>query len=161
MDVTDPSGRNWKVTRRLIQLPRWRGFGNLAGASDGVESAGIGDGLEGLVIGLLVVVALVLATVFVWPLVVLVAELVVAVLLLVVRLLLGRWTVVAETTGERMSWRVRGHKKSARFAAQIADTLRTGGALPVEASFESTLVSPEHVVSPEPERTGHVRVIRR
>ena len=139
VEITDPSGRRWTITRRLIRLPRWRGFGSPAGATDGLEAAGVGDGWEGLGVGLLVVVALVLATVFVWPLVVLVAELVAAIVLLLVRLLLGRWTVVAETTGERRSWRVRGHRESARFAARLADALRTGGALPVEDSFEATV----------------------
>ena len=102
-----------------------------------------------------------LATVFVWPLIVLIAELVAAIALLVARLLLGRWTVVAETTGERRSWRVRGHRESARFAAQLADVLRSGGALPVEDSFEATVVSDGQAVAPVPEQTGHVRVIRR
>jgi hypothetical protein len=161
MHVADPSGRNWTVTRRLIQLPRWRGFGDPDGAADGVQSVATGDSLESLVIGLLVVVALAFAFVFVWPLVVLIAEFVLAIGLVVVRLLFGRWTVVAETTGERRSWRVRGHRESARFAAHLADVLRTSGALPVEDSFESTVVANGEVVAPVAERTGHVRVIRR
>jgi hypothetical protein len=54
------------------------------------------------------VATLVVSVAFVWPVLVLVAELVAAGALLVVRLLLGRWTVVAETSGQRRSWRVRG-----------------------------------------------------
>ena len=161
MKVTDPSGRSWQIRRRLIQLPRWRGFGrpHLDAADAAVASTGDG-GLAGLVVGLIVVLMLALSVAFVWPLVVLIAELVGAILLLAVRLVLGRWTVVAETTGERRSWRVRGNGKSARFAAHLADVLRTTGALPVEDSFESTAASDGQAVSPVPERTGHVRVIR-
>lgn len=160
MQVTDPSGRSWQIRRRLIQLPRWRGFGRpRLDASDGVV-ASTGDGLESLVVGLLVVLAIALSIAFVWPLVVLIAEFVGAILLLAVRLLLGRWTVAAETTGERRSWRVRGNRESARFAAHLAEVLRTTGAPPVEESFESTAVSDGQAVSPVPERTGHVRVIR-
>ena len=161
MKVTDPSGRSWQIRRRLIQLPHWRGFGQPhLDAADGVAASTPGDGLESLVVGLLVVLAIALSIAFVWPLVVLIAELVGAILLLVVRLLLGRWTVVAETTGERRSWRVRGNRESARFAAHIADVLRTTGAPPVEDSFESTVAADGEAVPPAPERTGHVRVIR-
>jgi hypothetical protein len=133
MQVTDPSGRCWQIKRRLIQLPHWRHPRNpIAGAGDGADAAMIGDDLGAILVGLLVVVALALTFAFVWPLVLLIAELIGAALLVVWRLALGRWTVVAETDGERRSWRVRGHGAARRFAASLAELLRSGGALPFE-----------------------------
>lgn len=154
MDVTDPAGRTWRVERRLIQLPRWRGLGNATGASDGF-GAPVGDDLTGLLVGVALVIAVAVATIVVWPLLVLLGELILAGLLLVGRFLLGRWTVVAQTRDERRSWRVRGRRESERFAARVVESLRTGTALPHEDTFESTPVFP-----PAPEETGHVRVIR-
>ena len=88
-----------------------------------------------------------------------VVELVVAAILVAVRFLLGRWTVIAETTGERRTWRLRGNRESRRFAARLAELIRTGGALPVEEKFEST-PTPDDPGSP-PRPSGNVRVIRR
>ncbi len=160
MQVTDPSGKTWEVKRRLVQLPRWPGVGRPHfDVSDGVvASSGDGD-LASLAVGVAVVILLVLSVAFVWPLLVLVAELALAGLLLVGRFLLGRWTVVAETQGERRSWRIRGRERSRHFAAQLADLIRSGGSLPTEEMFESTPTPGGRVAPPEP--SGHVRVIRR
>ena len=102
---------------------------------------------------------LALSIAFVWPLIVFVLELVIAAVVLALRFVLGRWTVVAETTGERRTWSVRGNRESRRFAAHLADRIRNGSALPVEATFESTPTPGEPPSPPEP--SGHVRVIRR
>lgn len=162
MDVRDPSGRTWRVERRLIRLPRWRGFGRPSfDAADGVAASSGDGGLESLAIGLAVVILLVVSVAFVWPLLVLVAELVLAGVLLAGRFLLGRWTVVAETQGERRSWQVRGRGESRRFAAEVAESLRSGRALPTEHAFESLPTPPGQAPPHAPEQSGHVRVIRR
>ena len=90
MEIHDPSGRVWRVRRRLIQLPRWGGLNSPS--LDVADGLGVADGfgLDALLIGLLAVVTLVLCVVFVWPLVVFVVELVAAAVLLAVRFLLGR-----------------------------------------------------------------------
>jgi hypothetical protein len=131
VQVTDPSGRTWQVERRLIQLPRWRGFGEPVDGSDAV--LGTSDDLTGLLIAVGFAIALLIATVVVWPLLLFLAELLAAALLVGARLLLGRWTVVAETQDERKSWRIRGHGESKRFATQVVELLRSGSALPAPA----------------------------
>ena len=129
VEVHDPSGRSWRVERRLIQLPRWRGFGNADGAGDAF-GAPVGDDLTGILLGLALVIALVTATAVVWPLLVFVLELLAAALLVAARFLLGRWTVVAQTTNERRTWSVRGRQESTRFMASVAEAIRTGSSLP-------------------------------
>ncbi len=134
MQVTDPSGKTWRVERRLVQLPHWRRTRrpSLDGAVDGLDAVGYVDGLEALGIALAVLLVILLSIVFVFPLLILIVELVLAGLLLVGRFLLGRWTVVAVTHDERRSWHVRGHRESKRFAAEVADALRSGSVLPPE-----------------------------
>jgi hypothetical protein len=161
MRVNDPAGRAWEVRRQLIRLPRWRGFGRpTLDASDGVVAGSGGGGLGELVVGIAVVVTMVLAVAFVWPLVVLLIELAAGAVLIAVRLSIGRWTVVAETVGERNSWSVRGRARSAAFAADVADALRTGAGLPGGGSFESrpSVQLDEAELEARPS-SGHVRVL--
>src|SRR5437763_543721 len=109
MQVEDPSGGSWTVRRQHLRLPRWRGFRRpRLDERDVTSLTSEGGGLGELIGGLLIVATIALSIAFVWPLILLLLELVAAVVLIGVRFLLGRWTVVAETVGERYSWHVRG-----------------------------------------------------
>jgi hypothetical protein len=133
VQVTDPSGRTWRVERRLIELPHWRTVERPS--FDLARFAFSGENpVAGLLIGSAVAILMVLSFVFVFPLLILIAELVLAGLLLVAHFVFGRWTVIASTYGERKSWRVRGRRESQRLATQVADALRSGSVLPPEVA---------------------------
>jgi hypothetical protein len=139
VELKDPSGRIWSVERELVRRPRWRGFktAGLGWLENLDPLSGASDGWEGILIGVAIFLAIVLLIVAVWPLLILVAELVIALLVVGVRLVLGRWTVVAETPGGRYEWHVRGRSKSKAFAATVVSAVRHGHELPAGASFES------------------------
>ena len=61
-------------------------------------------------------------------------ELVAYGVVLVVRFFLGRWTVVAEMSGVRCSWPVRGREQSTAFAEKVASAIQTGSGLPAGGS---------------------------
>jgi len=130
IQVTDPSGRPWQVKRRLIQLPRWRGFGKPVDGSAFVAPDAVGDSFTAFLLGVAFVIALLIATVVVWPLLVFGVELLAAALLVAARFLLGRWTVVAQTTDQRRTWSVRGRQESARFMTAVSEAIRAGSPLP-------------------------------
>ncbi|MGZ4397265.1 MAG: hypothetical protein ACXVZ1_02500 [Gaiellaceae bacterium] len=75
-----------------------------------------------------------LALLFVFPLIVLLAELLIALFAVGLKLLLGRWTVVAESGDERLSWPIRGGARAAALAAEVAAALQTGLPLPDPAA---------------------------
>jgi hypothetical protein len=162
VDVREPSGRWWTVKRKLIRLPRFRGFGRpRLDASDGVVASSGSDGAAGLVVGVVVVVTLVLSVAFVWPVIVLLAELLFTAILVGIRFALGKWTVVAESVGERHTWRVRGRARATTFASEVAESLRLGRGIPAGGSFESRVsVETAEAQLSEPAASGHVRVIK-
>jgi hypothetical protein len=163
VEVKDRAGRTWVVNRRLVRRPAWRGFAKPRfDATDGVTASSGGGGLGDLAIGVVIVVTIVVSAALVWPVIVLLVELLVAAALLSVRFVLGRWTVVAETAGERNSWSVRGRRQAAALVAEAANALRTGDSLPGRASFESTASSGlTETELAKPPSSGHVRVNKR
>jgi hypothetical protein len=129
--------------------------------TDGVVASSGGGGLGDLAVGVVVVVTLVLSVAFVWPLIVLLVELLAALILIGVRFLLGRWTVIAETRGERNAWPIRGRARAASFAAEVADALRAGSAIPGGGSFESKpSAQAAEAELAKPASSGHVRVLK-
>ena len=88
-------------------------------------------------------------------------ELLAAAVLVGVRFFLGRWTVVAETVGERNAWPIRGRRRAASFAAEVADSLQTGRGLPSGGSFTSkaSVLAAEAELAKQAS-SGHVRVIK-
>ncbi len=159
MVVRDASGRTWKIERRLVRRPRWRGFrkvGDKLGASDafaplpGDIGGGIGEAIA-VVAGVLLLISVVI---FVWPLLLLALELVLVGVVAGVRLLFGRWTIVASTELNHEEWHVRGRARARSLVDEVAESLRTGRPLP--AGSASRLGAP---APPEPPR-GNVRVIR-
>jgi hypothetical protein len=159
--VTDPSGRTWTVERHVLRLPHRRRYREPdLDASDAL--VGMSEGLEGLAIGVVLLVVIVLTIAFVWPLVVLLAELVAAIAAMVVRFVLGRWTVAAGSQGERKTWPVRGMARSAAFAADVAAALCDGASL---ADLDPTR-APRPLSTPRfglraTGSSGHVRVHKR
>src|SRR5579862_7488318 len=160
--VIDPSGRSWRVSRRLFERPRFPGFGRpKLDTADGAIAGSGGGSFSDVLFGLALVVTFVLAVAFVWPLIVFALELLVAVVAVCVRAALGRWTVVAESLYERRSWPVRGRRASITLAGTVADALRHDGKLP-PASAATGRVSPiglgEAEIAHQPD-SGHVRVL--
>jgi hypothetical protein len=127
---------------------------------DGLDVASGADSLTSVLVAVVLLVTLVLVVVFVWPLLILLVELLAALVLFAVRFLLGRWTVVAETSGERHAWQVKGRARSAALVAEVATALRGGVELPGGGSFESR--PSDHLAEEalrDNQTTGHVRVI--
>src|SRR5262249_5449393 len=126
MVVRDPSGTSWEVTRRVFRRPGWSRLRRSDALDDGVSVApdaaiaGLDAGLTGLVVGVVVVVVTLLIVV-VWPLVLLLAELVVALVVVGFRLAVGRWTVVAESPHERLSWQVKGGRRANALVRDVAN----------------------------------------
>jgi hypothetical protein len=133
VDVTDPSGNAWHVDRRLIELPRWHGFGD----GDEGPSGDVADAVAAGPVGVMeFVFVVVLPTMLEF-----VAELAFAGFRRVGLRLLGRWTVIAESHAERRLWHVRGRRESERFATELVERLRIGSALPAAQLVEWKTVS--------------------
>jgi hypothetical protein len=130
--------------------------------SDGAALGAGGGGLGDFVFGLVVIVTIVLSVAFVWPLIVLLFELVVASIVFGIRFAMGRWTVVAETRGERHSWRVQSRRRATAPVAEVAAALRAGRLLPASANAEATSsvgLTEAEIAQRHP--SGHVRLIKR
>lgn len=158
--IAAADGRSWEIRRRVLRLPRWRGFAQpeLDPMSLAMDGTGM-DSVADVVLGLVVVALLVVALVFVWPLIVFGAQLLAAAVVVLVRVALGRWIVTAETDGERYEWRVRGRRSARELVDAIAESVRAGAALPAGAVFETT---PSLAVDPAARSapTGNVRVLK-
>jgi hypothetical protein len=163
--AVDPSGRAWRISRRLFMRPRFRGFGRPSG-SDAFDAAangfGLTDGLTGLALAIALIVA-VLAIITVWPIILFLIELVIVAAVGGTHAVLGRRLVVAESDREIRSWIVRGQSASARLEARVALALQEGTELPpgdrVEPVAAPAVLSEEDVAR----RPGSasVRVIAR
>src|SRR6187551_3429556 len=117
MRVEDPTGVEWDVTRRWLELvPLWR-FGR-QGASDlghGV-SGGSGD-VVAVIAGLVIFALLLLVGI---PLLLFLVALVAGIVGLATRLVFGRpWLVEARSERGELAWRVRGTRASRRAVDEI------------------------------------------
>jgi hypothetical protein len=141
--VQAPDGRTWVVRRRwapwLGRETPWQRFHRRfrqtvrrADLADVGDAGCLVDVGEGLVVGILVVLAVLLAAFVVLPLVVALVELVGLLLLLALavpaRVVLRRpWTVEARAgDGGLLRWRVSGWRASGERCAEVAQLLASG-----------------------------------
>ena len=126
MDVVDPDGVEWAVTRRWLELSRWRRRG-WRPKTDTYQGPYVVDddlGIGAFIIVLGLVLFLLLGGI---PLLVGLAAVVVALIGLVIRILFGRpWLVEARSTNGELAWRVRGTRDSRRAIRLIARALEVG-----------------------------------
>jgi hypothetical protein len=122
MQVTDPDGVRWDVSRRWLQLPRWRLWRPWDYDPGGWT---FGDADLGTV--LFIVVLLLLLILVGIPLLVFLVGALLAVASLAARILFGRpWVVEAKSERGQLEWRVRGTRGSRRAMQEIAAALRRG-----------------------------------
>ncbi len=143
MTVVAPDGTAWRVSLRwLPRPPRWLGFGSARRRRSG-EGRGwawaegsfdLAPDLELAALVVAVVVAVLLAGLFVFPALVFVLDVLLVVLLAGVavagRVLLRRpWVVEARSGTRSQEWRVVGWRASRRAIRSVADDLRRGVAV--------------------------------
>jgi hypothetical protein len=152
LDVTDPEGVRWQVSRRWLELP-WRWW-RPDFAPDFLM-------IDESIVGTLLIIVLALLLVFVGiPLLVFLAAVLIAVLGLAFRIAFGRpWVVEAKSERGELQWRVRGARGSRRAMHEIAAALRRGGRDFSPAGAER-LLPDSPFLSPR-ERNGNVRVLGR
>jgi len=151
-ELVDPSGRAWVVRRRwLPRLPGQtlgsrfvrrfrrgvRRTSDFDGLGNVVDVGSVGDGVAGVVLGILVGIALLLVVVFVLPLLFALFEVLLLVLLglivLGLRVVFRRpWAVEAASEDEVLTWQVVGWKASGaqvrRARALLSDGIQPDGA---------------------------------
>jgi hypothetical protein len=154
VQVTDPDGVKWGVSRQWLKLPRWRVWRPPWDSLTGVDFGGAELSIVFVIIALLVLLVF-----FGIPLLVFLLALLVAVLSLVIRIVFGRpWVVEAKSERGELQWRVRGTRRSRRAMQEVAAALRRG---------ERTFLPPyaERLLPESPLSTGEssrsVRVLRR
>jgi len=135
--ATDAHGNVWRVDRRLWRWPRWRRKN--VDASDVLDlPVAVGDGLEGIALGIgvvvLIAVAITVVIALLLPAILFVAELAIAVALVGWRAARGRWTIVAESGDDRLVWSTTGGRASRRMLDEVVTALAAGAALPLRAA---------------------------
>ncbi len=126
MRVVDPEGVTWEVTRRWLEVPRWRV--RRARLEDLTHvDVGFDADLLGIAIGLVLLLLLFALLLIGLPVLVFLAALLVAVGGLVFRVVFGRpWVVEARSERGELQWRVRGTRRSRRAMQEIAAALARG-----------------------------------
>ena len=141
--VTDPGGTQWTVR------PRWRVGPEVrlrkrdrsdadGGWVDFADFGAGGDDVVSAIFGLLFLVVVIVATVFVvWPLLALAIEILIALLLVaagvVARFAFGKPWIVEATTNDRgglLRYSVRGYGAMRRVCAEVADRIARGDVAP-------------------------------
>jgi len=125
VDAPDPSGVEWSVSRRWLELPRWRRWRPELDRWDSLQLGG--DLLDAGAIGLLVI-ALLLSILFLGglPLLLGLAAILVALGGLVIRIAFGRPWLVEARSARDLAWRVRGTFGSRRAITLVAQALERG-----------------------------------
>jgi hypothetical protein len=135
--VVAPDGKEWKVgIRWLPRKPRWKGWGfkrSKRRASEWLEITDlpIPDSLSALLIVIGIVIVLVLAWFFVFPVLFLLLDVLIVLVLagaaVATRVLFRRpWIVQAVSDDETKEWPVVGWRASRDFAAAVAVRLERG-----------------------------------
>jgi hypothetical protein len=137
--VRTPTGEEWRIGRRLTnrRLPRWRRprmKGSTAESAFWSAPGPLPDDLEGLGLGLLVLLAVVVVAVVLVPLLLFGLELILLGLIVAAgilgRTLLGRAWVVQATRLDAepriLAWGVVGWRRSARVIDEVAAALGSG-----------------------------------
>lgn len=152
--VRDPSGRQWRVSVRMLPWGvRWRGPGTRKASSGHPDEpqrkprwydaldipdvfGGLDDGFGGFVALVFVLVAIVVAILFVLPLFIFLIELLIVALLVVGAILLRvvfrqPWLVDAVADdGTHMTWKVVGYRTSRRVVGEIGSLISKGTTSP-------------------------------
>lgn len=142
MRVRDLDGVEWEVSRRWLELPRWRvGRPRLEDMFGGSWDGELD--LASIALYLVLVLGLVVLFLVGLPLLVLLAAFLVALGGLVVRIVFRRpWVVEARSEVGELRWRVRGTVGSRRAMHEIARALARGERSFSPAGAERLLESP-------------------
>jgi hypothetical protein len=124
--AVDPEGVTWEVTRRWLEVPRWRIDGPNIGDMGGADLGGDLD-LPGIVVWIVLTLALFVLLLVGLPVLVFLVAVLVAIGGLVFRIVLRRpWLVQATSGIDERAWRVRGTLGSRRAIHEIAAAIERG-----------------------------------